>query len=495
MNHLGSCRLAITAMLLTGTAWAGREDRDFDGDRRADLAVYHAAAGDWYVQNSGNQAMRKQNWGWNRAQPVVGDFDGDGRADFTVYNGRGGEWYTLQSGNNAQVVTRGWGSVEQEPISGDFDGDGRNDLALYHPTSGLWSILKSSDRLQTGWQWGFPSGEPVPGDYDGDGRTDCAIYERASGNWWIRLTGSGRTFSANWGWRETEPAQADYDGDGRTDLAVYHPVSGDWFLRLSNDGQTVIFRSGWINAQPVPADFNGDGRDEPAIYAAAQGMWVVQINGAPVVRNWGWSGAEAACGAYRVDDDSVHHGVSFGHDYDDDAFERNGSYPRTGDRPTTTPNPPGTPSGATTPVDLGQVNWLHADVSGWAQTSKLRVKINKSTVSLSYDKAGVWPGTYSIGGATVAANPWIFVPQTDGTGWDGATWEWMKQGQTSKNRSSVAGDHIKKSPLNNFKPVPGQWYGFMVSGLARDRARNVSERSNVVMVQWPADGKESQWFE
>jgi hypothetical protein len=129
---------------------------------------------------------------------------------------------------------------------------------------------------------------------------------------------------------------------------------------------------------------------------------------------------------------------------------------------------------------LGNVHWLHANVSGWAQTASLSgVNISGGSITLNYNKSKVWP---AVGGLN--ANPWIFV-NLDGK-WYGATWEWLRHGQTTKSAASVRGDHIKKAPLNNFKPVSGETYGFMVSGLARDKGtRNVSERSNVVMVRWP----------
>lgn len=129
---------------------------------------------------------------------------------------------------------------------------------------------------------------------------------------------------------------------------------------------------------------------------------------------------------------------------------------------------------------LGGVHWLHANVSGWAQTATLSgVNISGGSITLKYNKAKVWP---AVGGLN--ANPWIFVNR-DGK-WYGATWGWLRHGQTTKAVSSVRGDHIKKAPLNNFTPVSGETYGFMVSGLARDKGtRNVSERSNVVMVRWP----------
>ncbi len=134
------------------------------------------------------------------------------------------------------------------------------------------------------------------------------------------------------------------------------------------------------------------------------------------------------------------------------------------------------------PSDFAGVKWLHTDVSGWEQTANLNVSIGSSQITLDYDKASSWPSGNDVG-LELQANPWIFVKQ-DGT-WYAATWEWMRPGSTSKSRKAVAGDHIKKSPLQNFKPVSGERYGFMVSGLARGGTRTVKERSNVVWVTWP----------
>ena len=142
------------------------------------------------------------------------------------------------------------------------------------------------------------------------------------------------------------------------------------------------------------------------------------------------------------------------------------------------------PSGGNSvPANLAGVRWLHADVSGWKETGNLRsVKVSGGMIALNYDKSRSWPGK-NHAGAFVNANPWIFVYR-DGA-WYAGTWEWLRHGQTSKSVRSVNGDHIKKSPLNSFSPRSGERYGFMVSGLARDKARNVRERTNVVMVTWP----------
>jgi len=135
------------------------------------------------------------------------------------------------------------------------------------------------------------------------------------------------------------------------------------------------------------------------------------------------------------------------------------------------------------PIPLDQVTWLHTNVKDWAVTSELRsVNVDSSFIHLDHSKAAEWPGK-NINGTELAGNPWIFI-QKDGQ-WYAATWEWLRPGQTRKNRSAVNGDHIKQNPFWDWSPVAGETYGFMVSGLARDGNRNVKERSNIVMFEWP----------
>jgi hypothetical protein len=147
-----------------------------------------------------------------------------------------------------------------------------------------------------------------------------------------------------------------------------------------------------------------------------------------------------------------------------------------------TPAPPPPPQ-PTDPIDLSKVKWLHTNVSTWPITANLKpIKFSSTTITLDYDKACVWPGV-NIDGIDLNANPWIFV-NLDGI-WYGATWEWMRVCQITKNLYAVNGDHIKVPPLDTWSPVSGETYYFMVSGLARQNQRNVKERSNMVKVIWP----------
>ena len=126
--------------------------------------------------------------------------------------------------------------------------------------------------------------------------------------------------------------------------------------------------------------------------------------------------------------------------------------------------------------------FLHADVTDWEESIELYgVYFNGNQIILDHDESfRDWDTiTRSV---SVNANAWIIVDQGDST--IAATWEWLRPGQKVKNKSSVNGDHIKKAPLNNFVPKAGETYGFFVSGLARDSARNRLERSNVIYKTW-----------
>jgi len=146
--------------------------------------------------------------------------------------------------------------------------------------------------------------------------------------------------------------------------------------------------------------------------------------------------------------------------------------------PTPLPEPTAVPSNESVPADLSGVEWVHGDVSGWAETASLQVSIGGGTIRLDYDKTRVWR---AING--VNANPWIFVFRNGH--WIAATWEWLGFGQTTKPMNTVNGAHIGRRQLIDFQPRSGEIYGFMVSGLIRDSSRNVLERTPVVMARWP----------
>lgn len=156
-----------------------------------------------------------------------------------------------------------------------------------------------------------------------------------------------------------------------------------------------------------------------------------------------------------------------------------------------TPNPPpgdnpGGGGGGTDPnlpFSLSDVTWLHANVSGWAITSKITdITIDPDTICIYHTKSGRWP--VRDGGE---GNPWVF--GNVGGKWYAATYEYLRSGQTCKHIERRGewgiGPHTKREPLESWAPRKGERVGFMVSAFARDSTRTVAERSNIVMVDWP----------
>ena len=111
--------------------------------------------------------------------------------------------------------------------------------------------------------------------------------------------------------------------------------------------------------------------------------------------------------------------------------------------------------------------------------------IGDPPICIDHTKRGRWPKV-SAAGTTVEGNPWVFA-KVNGR-WYGATYEWLRPGQECKSSISASsiGDHIKKSPLKDWKPKSGEKIGLMVSTPARFGPEGPKrERSNVVMVTWP----------
>jgi hypothetical protein len=112
------------------------------------------------------------------------DFDGDGRADIAVY--RDGAWFILRSSDGG-VTSAGWGAAQDIPVPADYDGDGITDFAVYR--DGDWFIHRSSDGGMTSVGWGTAQDKPVPADHDGDGKADIAVYR--DGTWFIHRSSDG----------------------------------------------------------------------------------------------------------------------------------------------------------------------------------------------------------------------------------------------------------------------------------------------------------------
>ncbi len=272
---------------------------NYDGDESAgngiaDQAIYNFSNATWTIEQSSDGLWVEPFGRAELDMPFPGDYDGDGKADLAVFRQDDSTWHLYLSskpeGNKSTYVVPDWSKYDDNmPEPGDYNGDGKTDIAVYRREDTTLDFLPDISDTSA-WQtitlnWaGTVSGDavPVPGDYDGDGITDFALYSPYWKRWLIQQSTDGfRDETFLWtgnslvppGWSTAPPVPADYDGDGKTDIAFYLPSWGKWYIKLSSNDQTRKVTFGGITDIPVPADYDGNGRDDIAFFRTTDETW------------------------------------------------------------------------------------------------------------------------------------------------------------------------------------------------------------------------------
>jgi hypothetical protein len=188
--------------------------RDYVGnDGETEIATVRPGTGNllWLVHNEGTgDYFTPRSWGLSSDKLVPEDYNGDGRADPAVFRPSDGYWYIQDWVNSSNWWSVQFGYSTDRPVPGDYDGDGEADLAVFRPSNGTWYVLQSSTDTDVQVQWGVSTDIPVPGDYDGDGKFDPAVFRPSTATWYILYSGSSGYCGKQFGEGTDTPVPALY---------------------------------------------------------------------------------------------------------------------------------------------------------------------------------------------------------------------------------------------------------------------------------------------
>jgi len=212
-------------------AWGNNSDipvpADYNGDGKPEIAVFRPAGqhasnpkpgvyGEWQILGQASPRIFGSGVFPYNDIPVPGDYNGDGKAEIAVYRATEGRWYI-----DGQSSAIGWGQDGDVPVPADYNGDGKTDIAIVRKEAGAWQWWVYDNPEYQGLAYGSSDSKLIPADYNGDGKTDIAVAYATGGAWHWYVRNDSNYQGMPYGASDSIPVPADYNGDGKADIAVW----------------------------------------------------------------------------------------------------------------------------------------------------------------------------------------------------------------------------------------------------------------------------------
>ena len=207
--------------------------------------------------------------------PAVGDYDGDHKADFAVYEPSKAQFLVYPSStfnidNDPTKTTGGLvvlplGQAGDLPAPADYQGLGRTNFAVYEPNYGRFLVLPDGGGPTITVKLGGPGDVPVSADFDGAGRAEFAVYNQTLAQFTYLPAAGGPARTISVGSPGDLPAAGKYDGGTRTEFATFSSTTAVYHIETPGALAVVDRAMPDPNAIPVPrldnfgvAEFNAD---------------------------------------------------------------------------------------------------------------------------------------------------------------------------------------------------------------------------------------------
>ena len=271
-----------------------------------EIAVWRKSDGNWYISPENlsyedqGDTRRVATLGGPNDAPVPADYDGDGKANIAVWKPATGEWQILDYHGQKQVTFQ-WGQVmnrDDTPVPANYRHTKKAQLAVFRVREHCeWWIssvdIKSwTDRNKVEnykYTLGKPGDIPIPADYNDDGFTELGVFNPVSCVWQWRTLKSDKVTKMTWGEKGDIPFPGHYFDKKKTVLAAYRPSKKEWHFKGHNP-----VKLNWVTVEdrPMPGDYSGDGTLDIAFWRPSNSTWLIHQPGQaePRVINWGLPG-------------------------------------------------------------------------------------------------------------------------------------------------------------------------------------------------------------